>query len=136
MKDEAKVRAGQASTKHGIYAIRDRGVAAMTPVQVQAMLALEDELKTSEGVVDAIRRQTATGLIMLRSLEYYVAEETQAGTPLEEIKIFQRWPSFSNSVSRLLALLLGVTPAEEGPQALAAELERIDEVLGEHDTTE
>jgi len=68
-------------------------------------------LAEHSGIIDALREQTAQSILIARVAADYVAEQSQKGIPLDEIKLLRALPAFWNSAARMMAQLLAVLPA-------------------------
>ena len=99
-----------AARKHGAYAIRDRGPAAMTPKQRSMRAELIEQLETKGGVITALRDQAVDLLVLCGVAQSFVIEKHQAGKPLDEIKLLTALPRFFNSTSRALKVYLDAMP--------------------------
>ena len=110
-----KVRNGRrlAAQKHGVWGIVRHGTDAMTTEQRSIHLELQEQLAEHSGIIDALREQTAQSILIARVAADYVAEQSQKGIPLDEIKLLRALPAFWNSAARMMAQLLAVLPAEK-----------------------
>lgn len=129
---EAQRKGGQAGRKHSVYALRDRGEAAMTPDQVQTLRAIEQQLTTPEGIQEALLQRVAMATAIMGTLEAYIGSQVEAGVPLDSITILRSWPSFQNSCVRALMHLRSMMPKQQA-DSYAEALERINRVIDEHE---
>lgn len=100
----------QAARKHGTYAIRDRGSAAMTPTQRSRRAELVEQLETKAGIIEAMRDQAVDLLVMCGVAQSFVIGEHQAGKLLDEIKLLTALPKFFNATGRALKQYLDAMP--------------------------
>ena len=126
--------AGQQSKKHGLFALRDRGEAALDAEGILTLREIEESLTTPEGIVSAMRKRVAMSLMVLGVLESYLEERVNAGATPEGIDIFKSWPAFQNSAMRALAQLLGTMPKAQH-DTLAEEVKAIQDLVREHQET-
>jgi hypothetical protein len=116
----------QASRTHGLYAVRDRGEAAMTNPQRSRLQEIKEQLESAEGIRQMMQERTANAILLVELATSYVADEHKAGIPLDEIKVLKALPAFMNTAHRQIRDLLDVMPADV---VESAELARIKEVL-------
>lgn len=121
---EQKRLAGQKGRSHGIYAIKARGEAAMTPDQRQTLRDIQESLETPEGVQQALLERVAMSTMIMSVLEDYIKSQVDEGMPLDAITILRSWPAFQNSTVRSLMHLKSMLPKPQH-DALADEVEKI-----------
>ncbi len=114
-----------AARKHGIYSMKDNTLAAWPETDRLLVTEIADELRTLELIEEHLRYRAARGLVILQVLEAYVAQEVKAGTPLDELDILGRWPSFQNSALRALKAVQVVVA--EKPDANLITLNDVDD---------
>ena len=110
---EQKRLAGQKGRSHGIYAIKARAEAAMTPTQVQTLRDIEEQLQTPEGVQQALLERVAMATAIMGTLEAYIGDRVEDGVPLDAITILRSWPAFQNSTVRALKQLMDAMPDDK-----------------------
>ena len=124
--DKAHKQRQEASKKHGVYSVRDRGQEAMTTPQRSRLQEIKEQLETRQGVKDMMQERTSHAVLLVELASAYVAGLHRAGVPLDEIPLLKALPAFMNTAHRQIRDLLDVMPAEMGENA---ELARIREVL-------
>jgi hypothetical protein len=107
------VKGNQARYKHGITPLERQGAAALDEEGEASLLEIEAHLDAPDGVREVLRRRCAMGLVILQTLETYIAEQIAEGVPMDKIPIALRWPGFQNSVVRALAALKKLEPEQE-----------------------
>lgn len=112
--------------KHGVYAFRDHGEAALDKPQRSRFVELQEQVKSRSGVLALMQEQAANTVLMCEIVTSFVAEEHRAGVPLTEISILNKLASFQNSSQRSLRDLLAVMPKDSYQ---SAELERLQGVI-------
>ncbi len=95
-----QVAAGKGNKTHGVYSMRDAPLAEWPEAKQLLVTEVADELKVPELLDEHERCRVAMGLVILQTLESYVAKEVAAGVPLEELKVLHRWPQFQNATLR------------------------------------
>src|SRR3989304_3440793 len=128
---ESGRKGGQASRTHGVHAIQARGEAAMTADQRLALAEVEEQIRTPEGILEALAGRVAQGIVILRVLEQHVAAEVAAGKSLDTIQVLRWWAGFPNSAIRALMHLRATMP-KQAPDSYQGALERINRVIDEH----
>lgn len=91
-------KAGQKGNTHGMFALRDRGRAALEPSEIASLDELRDLLATHPGRVE-VRTELAARTMMIVDKGYqYVEGEhfTKGGGPLRYLAVY------SNLLARLL----------------------------------
>lgn len=111
--------------KHGVYAIRDHGEAAMTNEQRSTKQAMLEQITTKEGAEDALRELCVDALILSKVAQSAVIKEHQAGVPLNNIPLARALPAFQNSAARILTAYLSTLDKEA-----ASKCQTLDELLG------
>ena len=101
-----------AARTHGGFAIRNRGVAALTPTERGLYAELDAQLQTRPGTLDAIRRTCVLSLLALEAVQSYCAGEITGGTDISELAAVKLLPALQNSSARLLAQWLAAMPSD------------------------
>jgi hypothetical protein len=99
-----------AARKHGVYAVREKGEAALDEQGRSYLAELREHVQDREGVLGLLQERAATAVLLADLLTSYVIEEHKAGVPLEEIKSFNVLPAFQNSAQRALKSLYEAMP--------------------------
>jgi hypothetical protein len=123
-----------AGKKHGVWGIVYHGTDAMTTEQRSIHLELQEQLAEHSGIIDALREQTAQSILIARVAADYIADQTQKGVPLDEIKLLRSLPAFWNSAARMMAQLLAVLPPEHDDTDVLDLVKRYKE--GEEDASD
>jgi len=103
---------------HGVYK------RALNPIEnwpeSEQLLVTEvaNELQTPALIEEHLRYRVAQGLVILQVLEAYLAQQSAAGIPLDELTIMGRWPAFQNSVLRGLKQVQSVLAEKPDPDDL------------------
>jgi len=126
---EVRQKAAQSNIKHGMGAVAARGRDALDPAEVQRLEDLRELLATEPGRIE-VRQELAArvAIIVERGFQWLGAngeEHFAKGTgPLKYLGVY----------SGLLARLLDSWPELDGGERVI-ELERIQKVLEDHDST-
>ena len=115
-----------AAKKHGIYSYRDRGSQALDPQGRSRLQEISEQMRSRQGVEAMLQERASHAVMLVELATAYVAEQHEAGTPLDQIAVFKSLPAFMNSAHRQIRALLDVMPAEIGE---SAELQRIRKVI-------
>jgi hypothetical protein len=92
-------------SKHGVYALKHRGIQGMSKVEKRHLRGLRRELMAPGGVHAALATRAALAVTMVSVLEAYIEAEVAAGTELADLPIVRSWPAFNNSAGRALTAL-------------------------------
>lgn len=114
---------GNART-HGIYSLRDHGLEALSENERELAFDIVEELKTAQGISDAIRYQASVNIILCRMIENWVQSEVASGVPMEEISLLKAYPAFSNSALRSLKAAGENIPTDDAPKNVTELLEQ------------
>ena len=103
----------EASKTYGVYAIRDRGEDAMTPVQKSKHAELQEQLGTRAGVIEALQDQAVNTIMLAQVAQSYCIERHRIGVPLDSISLLRALRAFWNSAGRALKNYLDTLPDEK-----------------------
>lgn len=86
--------------KHGVDSLNSNPLALWPEDERLVAVKIAEELKTPELVAEHERHRVARGIVILQTLEAYIAEQVKDGIPLNECPILLRWPGFQNTTIR------------------------------------
>ncbi len=120
-----------AARLHGVYAFRDRGPSALQAEERGTYAALQDQLSTRPGAIEALQEQATQTMLLAEIAQSYCVRQHRAGVDLDKIALFRSLPAFWNSANRALKTYLDVIPDDSMPES--AEIIHIQEMIKEHD---
>jgi hypothetical protein len=104
--------AGMQSKRHGAYAFRDRGEAALEPSGRTRLAELREYVKDRGGVLELIQEKAADCVLIFEIVQSHVAREVKNGVPLDQIPALRSLPAFMNSMNRALTALITLMPKD------------------------
>jgi len=102
-----------AARSHGVFALRDRGEAALDEAGRGRFAELVEQVGTRSGVEELLKEHAAREILMFEIAMSYIASKKDEGVDLGNIAIYTRLPAFMNSVSRTLKDLITLLPDDK-----------------------
>lgn len=131
LSDEQLKQRQEAARTHGAYAFLTNGEQALDTNNRSYLAELREKVQTREGVLELMKENAAKSKLAADMVLSYIAEEVNAGIPLEEINSLARLPAFYNSAQRALKDVYEHLPPEPRDNA---ELEKIKKVIDGENT--
>ena len=114
---EDQVKGGK-QVKHGVDSLQAAPLSEWPEDKRLVATEIAEELRIPELVEEHERQRVARGLVILQTLEAYIAEQVKAGMPLDEMAILKRWPAFQNATMRGLKQVRSRMDGKPDPKGL------------------
>jgi len=109
--NEAELQQRQnAARSHGVFALRDRGEAALDEAGRSRYAELKGQVNTRSGALELLKEHAAREILMFEIAMSYIASKKDEGVDLGDIAIYTRLPAFMNTASRTIKDLIGLLP--------------------------